>query len=250
MSAPSHVLPEKQKAWVIVRRGKPADALVFDENATVPSSLAEGEVLVKVQAAAFNPVYVPHRYSHAIANLLICAEDSSSWGCCQISLRSGHTLRSTTLPVPSWTRTARASRTDRTSGASYPSVRALPLNYTFLQLSTHTTAGLKIKTKQGALSQYARVPATHIALRPAHIKPTEAAGLGLAGYTAHEALFSVGQLEPGQNLFVNGGTTAVGIYAIQLAKAIGCRVTVTGSGKRKEFLTNLGVDRVSLRSNA
>lgn len=103
---------------------------------------------------------------------------------------------------------------------------------------------MKIRTKQGALAQYARVPATHIAPRPAHLKPTEAAGLGLAGYTAYEALFSVGQLEQGQNVFVNGGTTAVGIYAIQLAKANGCRVTVTGSGKRKEFLTGLGVDRV------
>ena len=49
-------VPDKQKAWVIVKRGKPQDALVFDENAPVPSDLGEGEILIKVQAAALNPV--------------------------------------------------------------------------------------------------------------------------------------------------------------------------------------------------
>ena len=41
---------------MIVRKGKPADALVLDEHAAVPSKLAKDEVLVKIQAAALNPV--------------------------------------------------------------------------------------------------------------------------------------------------------------------------------------------------
>ena len=77
------------------------------------------------------------------------------------------------------------------------------------------------------------------------MKATEAAGLGLAGLTAYQALFKVAMLEPGQSIFINGGSTAVGIYAIQLAKAIGCIVTVSASGKRKELMHSLGVDHVS-----
>ena len=58
---------------------------------------------------------------------------------------------------------------------------------------------------------------------------------------------TIGKLEGGQSLLINGGTTAVGMVAVQLAKAIGARVTVTGSAKREEFLRELGVDRVSDR---
>ena len=49
-------LPDKQKAWVVVRKGEPAKALKFDQEYPVPKKLKTGEVLVKVQAAAFNPV--------------------------------------------------------------------------------------------------------------------------------------------------------------------------------------------------
>ena len=51
-------IPATQKAWKVVRRGSPAQALVCDEKADVPSKLAPGEILVKVQAAALNPVFV------------------------------------------------------------------------------------------------------------------------------------------------------------------------------------------------
>lgn len=49
-------IPTTQKTWVVARQGKPSKALVFDEHATVPSQLKPGEVLVKVKAAALNPV--------------------------------------------------------------------------------------------------------------------------------------------------------------------------------------------------
>ena len=108
--------------------------------------------------------------------------------------------------------------------------------------------GIKIKTKQGSLAQYARVPETHVVPRTPSLKPTEAAGLGLAGLTAYEALVYIGQLEQGQSLFINGGSTAVGIVALQLAKAIGAKVTVTGSAKREAFMRELGADEVRFLS--
>ena len=103
---------------------------------------------------------------------------------------------------------------------------------------------LKLKTRQGSLAEYLRVPASHVVPRPAHVTPTEAAGFSYAGLTAYQALFNIGQLEPGQSLFINGGSTTVGLYAMQMAKAIGCTVTVSASGKREDLLRSMGVDHV------
>lgn len=57
-SASTTSLPSVQTVWKIVRRGDPAKALVKDENAPVPKEVPRGYVLVKIQAAALNPVYV------------------------------------------------------------------------------------------------------------------------------------------------------------------------------------------------
>ena len=59
-------------------------------------------------------------------------------------------------------------------------------------------------------------------------------------------LFAIAKLEPGQSVFINGGSTSVGIFAIQLAKATGCTVTAAASTKREDFLKSIGVDRVSI----
>ncbi|OJT04701.1 hypothetical protein TRAPUB_4495 [Trametes pubescens] len=48
-------IPETQKTWRVTRKGKPADVLKLAD-APVPAKLKKGEVLLKVQAAALNPV--------------------------------------------------------------------------------------------------------------------------------------------------------------------------------------------------
>jgi hypothetical protein len=55
------VLPTTQKAWLVVRRGPPDVALELVHDAPVPTELQDGEVLVKVGAAALNPVSVSSR---------------------------------------------------------------------------------------------------------------------------------------------------------------------------------------------
>lgn len=101
-----------------------------------------------------------------------------------------------------------------------------------------------MKTGQGALCQYTRIPGDHVVPKPTNLKYTEAAGFGTAGLTAYQALFSCAKLDPGQNVFINGGSTSVGLFAIQLAKALGCTVTATASTKKEELLKSLGVDKV------
>lgn len=61
MNASNINLPKTQRAWRAVKQGKPSEALVFQTDVPVPP-LSPGEVLVKVQAAALNPVSVLSLY--------------------------------------------------------------------------------------------------------------------------------------------------------------------------------------------
>ena len=55
----------------------------------------------------------------------------------------------------------------------------------------------------------------------------EAGGIPEVFTTAHDAVFSQAELNPGEHLLVHGGAGGVGTAAIQLAKASGARVTAT-----------------------
>lgn len=101
-----------------------------------------------------------------------------------------------------------------------------------------------LRTGQGALGQYTYASAKSITHRPEAISPNEASGISIVALTAYGALYKVGQLKAGQSVFINGGTTSVGMYAVQFAKALGCKVYASASGKNEEFLRNLGVDEV------
>ena len=103
---------------------------------------------------------------------------------------------------------------------------------------------VSFRTGHGALAQYTFGPAETIVHRPETIPVNEASGIAIVAITAYQALFDIGKLQPGQKVFINGGSTSVGIYAIQFAKAIGCEVHASASGKNEDFLKGLGVDKV------
>lgn len=100
------------------------------------------------------------------------------------------------------------------------------------------------RTGEGTLCQYIRVPTSMLALRPEGMSPTDAAALPLTGQTAWQALTKCARLEPDQYLLVDGGSTAVGMCAIQIAKARGARVAASTSGKNEALLKSLGADEV------
>ncbi|OJT04697.1 hypothetical protein TRAPUB_4491 [Trametes pubescens] len=54
-NATVEAIPATQKTWRVTRKGKPEDVLKLSD-APVPTKLKKGDVLVKVQAAALNPV--------------------------------------------------------------------------------------------------------------------------------------------------------------------------------------------------
>ena len=54
---------------------------------------------------------------------------------------------------------------------------------------------LQSKTRQGALTEYIRVPTDYFVLRPSNITPVQAAGITLAALTSYQALIHIGELE-------------------------------------------------------
>jgi NADPH:quinone reductase-like Zn-dependent oxidoreductase len=106
----------------------------------------------------------------------------------------------------------------------------------------------QLATHQGALAQYIKIPADNIAIRPPNVTPTQAAGICLAAMTSYQALFKVAKLEAGQTIFINGGSSAVGAFAIQFAKIKGAKVVASASAKNEEFIRKMGADEVCYQS--
>lgn len=77
---------------------------------------------------------------------------------------------------------------------------------------------------------------------PDGVQPKDAATLGIAGLTAYQTI--VPFIKSGNKVFINGGSGGVGTFQIQIAKILGCHVTVTCSGANVELCKSLGADEV------
>lgn len=96
--------------------------------------------------------------------------------------------------------------------------------------------------RNGAHAEYIALSATDAALKPTSLNFIEAASLPVASLTSYQAIFDVAGLSAGQTLLVHAASGGVGSIAVQLAKARGCRVIGTASGRNEEFVRSLGVD--------
>lgn len=84
----------------------------------------------------------------------------------------------------------------------------------------------------GFAREVAVVPATSVTKAPEGWSAEEAATLTTAGVTAWRALSVEGQVKAGDTVLLLG-TGGVSIFALQLAKAMGCHVTITSSSDDK-----------------
>ncbi|MGY4363768.1 oxidoreductase [Bradyrhizobium japonicum] len=83
-----------------------------------------------------------------------------------------------------------------------------------------------------------------IAIKPAGFDHIHAAAIPLARQTAHQGLFRHGQLRSGEAVLIHGGSSGVGHFAVQFAKASGARVLTTVSTEHVAFARSLGADVV------
>jgi NADPH2:quinone reductase len=79
----------------------------------------------------------------------------------------------------------------------------------------------------GAQAELATVHEREAMPVPDGIGWPEAGGLPEVFMTAHDAVFTQAELQPGEHLLVHGGAGGVGTAAIQLARSLGARVTAT-----------------------
>ena len=103
---------------------------------------------------------------------------------------------------------------------------------------------IRFPERAGCFAEYIAAPVDQISLRPAELPAEAAAGLGLAGLTAWQALFDKGNLKASQRVLILAGAGGVGHLAIQLAKWAGAQVITTASAANHDFLTALGADLV------
>ncbi|MEQ1440253.1 NAD(P)-dependent alcohol dehydrogenase [Fontimonas sp. SYSU GA230001] len=95
-----------------------------------------------------------------------------------------------------------------------------------------------------ALAQSVAVGADEWAPRPAGLRATEAAALPLVAQTALQALRDLGRVGPGSSVAIHGASGGVGTVAVQIAKALGARVTALCGAGSFELVRSLGADAV------
>jgi NADPH2:quinone reductase len=80
---------------------------------------------------------------------------------------------------------------------------------------------------------------------PSGVAEQDAAAVALVGITAHLGLFRCARLRPGELVFVNGGTGGVGSMVLQMCKAVGARViTTVGTAEKAALCKSWGADSV------
>ncbi len=174
------------------------EGLQYTLDAAIPMA-KEGEVLVKIRAAALNhrDVWITKGLYPGIQPNIILGSDG-------VGAYEGKSVLIN--PNIGW------GDQEKAPSAHY-SILGMPTNGTF--------------------AAYIAVPKNRIEPQPEHLTIEEAAALPLAGLTAFRALFSRGGLLKGEKVFINGVGGGVAMMAAQFAVAVGAEVYVSSSSDDK-----------------
>ncbi|KAG8087186.1 hypothetical protein GUJ93_ZPchr0010g7923 [Zizania palustris] len=202
------VVPATMKAWAYDDYGD-ASVLRLDEAVAVPA-VGEDQVLVRVAAAALNPVDSKRRAGK------FKATDSP------LPTVPGYDVAGVVVKIGSKVKSIKEG--DEVYG----------------NINEKALEGPK---QSGSLAEYTAVEEKLLALKPKNLDFAQAAGLPLAIETAHEGLERAG-FSAGKSILVLGGAGGVGSLAIQLAKHVfgASKVAATASTPKLELLKSLGAD--------
>ncbi len=99
-----------------------------------------------------------------------------------------------------------------------------------------------LQGRQGTFAEFVAVDEQWLYSTPTSVTDEDAAAISLVGITAWLGLKRV-NLQPGEILFVNGGTGGVGSAVLQMAKATGAKViTTAGTDEKVDECRKLGAD--------
>ncbi|PON56176.1 Alcohol dehydrogenase superfamily, zinc-type [Trema orientale] len=202
-------IPSVQKAWTYSEFGKTADVLKFDDNVPIPE-VKEDQVLIKVVAAALNPI--DYKRIHGLIKAIDAPPPNVP----------GYDVAGVVVKVGSQVKKFKFG------DEVYGDINELPVQ----------------KPKRiGTLAEYTTAEERVLALKPTNLSFAEAASLPLAIETAYEGLERA-ELSAGQSILVLGGAGGVGTLLIQLAKHVfgASKVAATASTGKLELLRSLGAD--------
>ena len=96
----------------------------------------------------------------------------------------------------------------------------------------------------GGYAEYCAVPEVQALPIPKGLTPVQAASLPETFFTVWSNVYDRGKLAPGETLLVQGGSSGIGVTAIQMAKAMGNRVFATaGSDEKCAACMRLGAEK-------
>lgn len=198
---------EHMKAIVHHEYGSPDVLKLEDVEKPEPK---DGEILVKVYAAALNPV---------------------DW----------HFVRGKPFPIRMTTGGLKRPTRARRVGADFSGiVEALGPKAGGFEVGD-AVSGMGA----GSVAEYLIVtPKDVVARKPDKLTHTQAAGVPLAGLTALQALRDKGAVQAGANVLIVGAAGGVGTFAVQIAKALGADVTGVQSTAGIDLVRSLGADHV------
>lgn len=99
-------------------------------------------------------------------------------------------------------------------------------------------------TAVAAFAEYAATRPDRIAPKPTGLTFEEAATVPVSALTALQAVRDKGKVQEGQQVLITGAAGGVGTFAVQLAHALGARVTAVASTPKLDAVRALGADQV------
>lgn len=104
--------------------------------------------------------------------------------------------------------------------------------------------GMRSVPRGGTYAEYVSLAEAAVAPKPTRLSYQEAAAVPLAATTALQALRDEGKVGAGSRVMVNGASGGVGLFAVQIARALGARVTGVCSGQNVELVREMGAETV------
>lgn len=96
----------------------------------------------------------------------------------------------------------------------------------------------------GGCAEYVATAESNLVSKPANLSFEQAGCVATSALAALHGLRDAGHVQPGMKVLVNGASGGVGIYAVQIAKALGADVTGVCSGRNADMVRSIGADHV------
>jgi NADPH:quinone reductase-like Zn-dependent oxidoreductase len=97
-------------------------------------------------------------------------------------------------------------------------------------------------TCEGAFAEYVSVTERLLAPKPSSLTFEQAATVPITGTTALQAVRDKGGVQAGQTVLIIGAAGGVGSFAVQVARALGARVTGVCSTRQVEVVLSIGAE--------